>query len=507
LTVYNNSTSRDREYVTQFNLPKGCFIIDYYLYVADERKEGLLTDKRAASTIYEREVRRNVDPGIIYYESDDMITLKVYPFGANEVRKTGFLVMHNESFTLDIDGRQVKITAANAAQNPVDLQGVSYIPASYMSSLESTARTPKYFFLADARDRTNHPHYIRAIKNYVDNSNIKDYMIYNVSETVSVYNGSGVITDGEYFNLQMAVDMAVGAVSAGECPVFIVSAELYTADFSIFDIADMYPESAYYYELMSAHNLWQKSLRTNEFIGVTDTPVFTEKFYYKGVALSDIDSSQIIVTGVPGSYTGNAFEDAIMLYAKCSQKTIDPYEQVNLVLDSFRHQVLSPLTAFSVWETEAQVRDLYQLQADMLQNPEQYVRGGGQPISDETANTTRSNTTSSNVTRSNAATSSDAEAPLMDTDIVVSEPVIIIEDVMIVEDAIPLSTSSPSPAQRLSAQFLPLKWWFVGEMRAIEWVLWDIDIIAGMNFVLSFSAAIVVCISVLMVVKHRKREA
>jgi len=340
LALYNNSSAGNREYMAQFLLPKGCFIIDYYLYVFDERKEGLLTDKRAASTIYEREVRRNVDPGIIYYENDDTIALKVYPFGPNEVRKTGFLVMHNESFNLDIDGRHVKITAKNAVETPIDLQGVSYVPASCTA------------------------------------------------------NGR----------------------------------------------------------------------------------------------------SQIIITGKPGNYTGSAFENAILLYAKCSLYDLGALEQVNLVLDSFRHQVLSPLTAFSVWETEAQVRDLYELQADMLQNPEKYVRDSGQPLP----------AVSERGTMNDAEKWQDSDIPMMDA------PMDFSWSVMEEDVAMPMESEAfnvPSSSLGLTARRLPITWWFVVEMQAIEWILWDIDVFMGMNFVLSFTTGIIVCGSILMSFKYRKDEA
>ena len=382
LEIINDSRTWDREYVTSFYLPAGSFIIDYYLYVWGERTEGLLTDKRAAETIYEREVSRNIDPGIIYYEDDNKVTLKVFPFEPFEQRKTGFLIMHSESFETIIDGLHLNITVENAQATPIDLPGVSYIPASYKEQLrqQQDSKNLKYIFLVDAS--TNLANLIvESIVDYININGLVNYAIYYVNDTVSAYDGRDiVISRGESFNAGLAIDVALRELGINEHPVFIYSSFNFPVEFvGNRAIINSYPSSEYFFKMFSGHSFWAYSFANGEINESISIPMYhPSSLNYKGHEISNDNKSEIITTGVIRNYNGTAYENAIMLYAQSLQDNIDPNKQVDLVVESFRQRVMTPFTAFSAWETEQQVIDLLNLQEDMLQNPHNYVIGAQQ---------------------------------------------------------------------------------------------------------------------------------
>ena len=65
----------------------------------------------------------------------------------------------------------------------------------------------------------------------------------------------------------------------------------------------------------------------------------------------------------------NDYENALLLFSQTTEEWIDEQRQVDLVHESFRQRVLTPFTAFSVWETDQQERDLYSIQDNILHKP------------------------------------------------------------------------------------------------------------------------------------------
>ena len=79
LTLHNAGVPL-AEYLTEFELPEGCYISNYYLDVNGERKHGLLADKRAAEWIYRQITTIKRDPGLLRYVGNDRLELRVFPF-------------------------------------------------------------------------------------------------------------------------------------------------------------------------------------------------------------------------------------------------------------------------------------------------------------------------------------------------------------------------------------------------------------------------------------------
>jgi hypothetical protein len=357
------------EYQTEFSLPDGCFVTDYYLYVGTEKKAGLLADKRAALITYESVIRTPRDPGILYYKRDGLLTLRVYPFAAGETRRTGFLVTHSQDETLYIDGSEIAL----AAENPITAPFYGLLPASYKTGLPPLARTPKYYFVLDGSTGSPYAEHLRKVHDYAEKHGISDYETYTVSHKIighdtptESFSIDGAQTDG--FNLPAAIDRIFKTTAEGAYPIIIAVTDNMgkAPDISGVAAAKRFPESGYYYNLgydlsLSPYAFADGTRRT----AVAD-PIVTGALDYDGAAVADNGKSEFVQAREPEDYTDNAYANALILTAKCRAARDDTAAQTALVRDSFRQRVLTPFTAFTVLETQEQEEALLALQEEFL---------------------------------------------------------------------------------------------------------------------------------------------
>jgi hypothetical protein len=155
LTVTGGAQSR-AEYVTNIRLPEDAYIRGYYLYIGDRKEEGLVVEKRAALWVYQQIKRRAQDPGVLFYEDDGTVSLKVFPFAAGETRRTGFEILHKEPFTLRIDGMQRRLGSDMVEPTiPVEIgtgSGVYYVSSEAKRLLPAAHREPYYHFVLDCSE-------------------------------------------------------------------------------------------------------------------------------------------------------------------------------------------------------------------------------------------------------------------------------------------------------------------------------------------------------------------
>jgi hypothetical protein len=149
-----NGSSNSTEYTTSFTLPEGCWISDYYLEIGGKREYGILAEKKAATWVYQQiTTRERRDPGILFYtEGKNRIAFRVFPFSAQETRRTGFRVDHIEPFRFSIDGMQISSAMpANPVQTVVRAaDGLGYVILSKVkNSLPIVNRTPYFHFIID----------------------------------------------------------------------------------------------------------------------------------------------------------------------------------------------------------------------------------------------------------------------------------------------------------------------------------------------------------------------
>ena len=369
LEVKNESNRQLAEYRTEFLLPDGCFISDYYLYVNNERKQGILTDKRAALITYENIIRTPRDPGIIYYKNDSMIELRVYPFSAGEIRKTGFLVWHSQNETITIDGREIYLAAEKSITEPIEMQGICFIPAVVKKSLPTRERTPKYYFVIDASENSPYDEHLKKITDYVNYHKIMNAEIYAASYKLYNTNKSGVKREGG-FNLPLAMEIIFKEAEGRDIlPIIIaVSDNINKAPlFLKSSIAKRFPESEQYYNLGYDLFLTPYSFSENKKYDTVKAPILKKALGYNNLIVADNDKSETVISGQIGDYTDNEYQNAFILHGKSSVHG-SVQTQIELVRDSFRKRILTKYTAFTVLETREQENALLELQAKFLNN-------------------------------------------------------------------------------------------------------------------------------------------
>ncbi len=160
-----------REFRTQFALPEGAYLVDYYLTIDGVRKQGMITGRQEGAALYNRIVNTNRDPGLLY-AVDGLATLRVFPFSAGEVRTTGFTLVHRDPLLLTIDGKEIALpTGSDASAQSVaaalgsssaplaqpltytDAQtGVVYLNAAAKAALPLADREPFMLYVVDIAD-------------------------------------------------------------------------------------------------------------------------------------------------------------------------------------------------------------------------------------------------------------------------------------------------------------------------------------------------------------------
>ena len=358
------------EYRTKFTLPDGCFITDYYLYVGNEKKRGIITDKRAAQVAYESIIRTPKDPGIVYYDNDDTIALRVYPFSGLETRKTGFQIMYSQNETLEIEGQVVDLTAENPISAPILMDGVQFVPMGYKKTLPVMERQPLYYFLLDAGDAHLYQKHIDAARLYAETQNIpaRYYAVsYQAKEVTDPTAAEVMVQTKGGFNTAYAMNDIYSSVPNGSFPIILLVTEnmnravplektRITADF---------PESGYYYRLNDGFSLTPYRFSDSERLRDVNEPIVARALNNNGTAVSSENNETVITGSEFAGYTGNQYQDAFILQKNTFLANTNA-SQISYIKESMTSRILTKNTAFIVMETIEQEEMLLSLQEKFL---------------------------------------------------------------------------------------------------------------------------------------------
>lgn len=371
LELENSETSL-AEYVTSFDLPEGVFVSDYYLYVGDEKKMGLLTDERAALFVYNRIVSQSRDPGILRYISDNTLELRVFPFAPNEVRKTGFELIHKQGFDFNIDGKSILVKGSDGFREYAT-SGAALLSAEAINELPVMERIPKYNFIIDCSKDSNILEMKEAVKEYAVRNEISDADVYFTTYKAKKSN----IKDIDYmsikqeggFNLGLAARMVFNETRDGEFPVIIVvSNDISRAALPLSAKPDRYPESPYYYGLNKDFSLSRYRFLDNSFQDEVAELEFAKAAEYNGVAVCRDGQTHVVVTGEGISGLSNSqFESAILIRAESIRNRYNNEpNMVSNINNSFAARILTKNTAFIVVETKEQEKEILDMQERLL---------------------------------------------------------------------------------------------------------------------------------------------
>ncbi|MDL2236794.1 MSEP-CTERM sorting domain-containing protein, partial [Christensenellaceae bacterium OttesenSCG-928-K19] len=404
LEIKNSSAFDNTEYAVRFHLPDGCFIKDYYLYVGEEQKFGMLTDKRAALITYQSVVRRAQDPGVLYYADQDTIELRVFPFAAGETRKTGFYVMHSQQETLEIGGQRILLEAKRADAQPLDMGSVVFIPAGYKEQLEEAKREMEYYFVVDASYNSPVAEHIRKVQDYSAKNDIEEATVIFASYQTQQMKLSDLPDDvlpQPHFDMEIGAEriMAKGGFNLGAAMWQAQRGEMEKSDAFpvIVAVSDnigsavlpenmqeyaYFPESDYYYNLNYDATLTAYRFSDGERMGKPlEEPLVSEVRRYKDGYVSATEGSEILYRFVVQpediGFDGNEYENAFLLM----QKSLLMQEDIGVVRDAFRQKQLTPATSFSVFETKEQEAELLALQEKILSGEGVDVEGDSPVVS------------------------------------------------------------------------------------------------------------------------------
>ncbi|MDF2530422.1 MAG: hypothetical protein K0Q65_3 [Clostridia bacterium] len=380
LKLENSPYAENGEYITTFKLPDGAYISDYYLDVFGKRKEGLLTDRRTALFIYSKIVNTRRDPGLLHYIGKNTLELRVFPFAANEVRETGFEIIHSQRLDLTLDNKIISL-GGDDAQKEIKVKGAVLLPAAEKAALRSVKREPKYYFVIDSSNNSDIPWHISQIQAYTMANQIEEAEVIFTSYKLQKQNLADM-TQAKYaaeggFNLNMAVNNILNSHDKNTFPIIIaVSDTMPSAVFprNIQPLSGKFPESLYYYALNPNLTLTPYTYEDNKAEHAVEEPIITPILDYNGSYVLDNNENELVLTDASADKffpSGNQYEDAVLLDV-IQQKSMLAGEatSVEMVRASFRAKILTPQTAFIVVETPEQEKELLDLQERMLNNNE-----------------------------------------------------------------------------------------------------------------------------------------
>ncbi len=401
LEIKNTTGLGIQEYSTKFTLPTGAWISDYYLFVGDRKEPGILAEKKAAMWVYSQIRNERRDPGILYYTTGNEITFKVFPFSPNEIRKTGFELIHKEPIEINLDGK--KISLGDEIQKPdskVNLNSkVVFVSSKEKARLPKVIRTPYYHFLIDTSlGKEIHIHkYIQKIESLLRNSKqvlatprfsiVNQYTKKNVNTDWKQALGKTKFTGGFYLDRAIKQTLVESyEENKKEFPILIVVTEemqsaLIEKDFS--DLAITYPEGDVFYEIDENGKLIAHSLTNNPHLPIKsqESISFNSTVYEMNLtnghkAYLPLDNKPSIALQnskfeiIPEDIKTKDWNSGLYLQGKWISHALHPEisetEWLSLVKYSFISKFLTPVTSYMVVENEAQKEALRRKQEQVL---------------------------------------------------------------------------------------------------------------------------------------------
>lgn len=400
------------EYATTIELPIGCWISDYYLYVGDRKEMGILAEKKSAMWVFSQIRDENKDPGILYYLTGNKVAFRVFPFAKDEVRKTGIEFIHKEPVKITVDGIDLHL-GNNEKQEAKIIEAAEhiYIPVNEKRSLEKTQRQPYFHFLVDVSERSkpNKDEFINRINNL--NTAYPDLSRNSKISKVNRYVSTSEITEGwesfinhAEFKGGFYLDRAIKTTLVNSYyqndmsyPVIIVVTDsinkaILDKDFS--DLAITFPENELFYTLSEQGDLEAHSLLENpqEPLAISaDLDFYIPCLVYntlnqKTVYISANMTSSIALLTEFISIDKKQVKDKdwnAALHMNCNwiSQNLNPsksdIEWLNLVKSSFVSRIMTPMTSYLVVENEAQKAILKKKQKQVLSSRKSLDVGEG----------------------------------------------------------------------------------------------------------------------------------
>lgn len=403
LSLKNNSLSQE-EYSTILQLPQGSYISNYYLYVGQHKKYGLIADKRAANWAYQQIKNIRKDPGLLTYLTDDLVEFKVFPFEAMEKRDTGIEITHRLPMELEVDGVVLQLgepqdkSPVTAGKALGEYPWLTYITKEEKEGLDNVKRQPRYYFLVDYSkgNEKNIAGYHGRVKEYIGSHNLGN----NTTEVVAVnYQEKFLVQGKDWETLQRELPLQGGfnldysikkiyykhyMENSDHYPVVIVVTDYFDRAIkpeSFHEFQFTAPEGENYYHLedtgrLSKYSLMGPPLLMGKQEIIDEPPVVLhwqaedDRSFY----LPDNQQDSVLLLNPKFHLDQDGkiskWEAGTLLKGMHMAFTLQPERSPEITLDmvktSILNEVMGPMTSFIVLETEAQEKAMLQKQKDIL---------------------------------------------------------------------------------------------------------------------------------------------
>ena len=393
------------EYLTTFNLPDGCWISDYYLYI-DKRKEmGILAEKKSALWVYSNILNENKDPGLLYFLTGNKVAFRVFPFEESQVRKTGIQFLHKEPVQLTIDGKTITLgNETHKLKQIVENETGIYISANQKKKLKKVNRQPYFHFIVDVSNPLKLSKYKHEVQQMVNKNTTlsKKARITCVSSKVTNFSVKqdwekgilGAETKGGFF-LERGFQKAFYDLSQNQSstfPIFIVISDHLNRAIIQNDFADwkfVFPENDNFYHLnknrqfdvhLLVHNP-KEIVEENAELKLQNEVIAFKKHNKTIAYLPDNQEPSLIVKDSPKLLDKKEMKQrnwttAMQLQASMRYLIIHP-EKVEsnwrmLVKNSFESKIMTPYTSYLVVENQAQKNALLRKQKQVLSSKKSF---------------------------------------------------------------------------------------------------------------------------------------
>ncbi|MEC7752785.1 MSEP-CTERM sorting domain-containing protein [Roseivirga sp. UBA1976] len=395
--IKNNQPQGFAEFVTNFDLPDGVWISDYYLWIDRVKEKGILSEKKAATWLYQQIVSGPRDPGIIHYTSGNNISFRIFPFKSGETRVSGIEFVHKEPQSIKIENHTIQLGYPQESldDESVSFSNVHYVGRYQKQQLPASKRQPYLHFLLDYSIGNEN-----KLETYLNQANkIERHAGFSLNDSkVSVVNTEILTTSlaqigemkldshGGFFLEKAFKKLLINEFiePKNSFPVFIVlTDDINSAVFTrnLADYTFAIPENTQFYVLNSKGELTAHSLIGNTLKGIPiskisdsfDSTVLWTSPEGKDYYLAADDQPSIIplvqLESVQNQKPMNEWEAALTAHAEWkkfrfgTQSAQKPW--LNLVRSSFESQTMNPTTAFIALENESQ-KELLKRKQDLV---------------------------------------------------------------------------------------------------------------------------------------------
>jgi len=397
-----NSNTRLAEYATTIDLPNGCWISDYYLYVGDRKEPGILAEKKSAMWVFSQIRNENKDPGILYYLTGNRVAFRVFPFAKDEVRKTGIEFLHKEPISLNIDNNIIALgNQEETAKENIETENIIYVSTKQKQLLNAVKRTPYFHFLVDvSKDKSNNSDdFTKRIELVLESNkslseNAKISFVNSYVKNTTLDNDWKEHYKNQSFEGGFYLDRAIKTTlfnayqdGSKSYPIIVVvtdSIKNAVLDKDYSDFKFTFPESSLFFNLDKNDILQEHSLTDNPSVQLPEIArecMFCETVLeYK---LSDTSIAYLPNNNEPSIILKNDIFElsetdirekdwlaALKMQGQWASQTLHPETSdkgwLNLVRHSFSSKIMTPVTSYLVVENEAQKAILKKKQEQVL---------------------------------------------------------------------------------------------------------------------------------------------